>query len=68
MQPGECFGIKAGDKNAHHLVNRSDGPVKYLEIGDRTSGDEVEYPDDDICAKILDDDSWVFTHKDGRPY
>ncbi len=40
----------------------------YLEIGDRTSGDEVIYPDDDICAKSEADGTWMFTHKDGRPY
>jgi len=68
LSPGECVGFKAGGESAHHLVNRSENMVTYLEIGDRTSGDEVVYPDDDICAKSKADGTWTFTHKDGRPY
>jgi len=68
MNPGECAGFKAGDEKAHHLVNRSEDTVKYLEIGDRTLGDEVIYPDDDICAKYEENGTWIFTHKDGVPY
>lgn len=68
MRPGECVGFRAGDASAHHLVNRSENAATYLEIGDRTSGDEAVYPDDDICAKLEGDGTWAFTHKDGRPY
>ena len=68
MKPGECMGFKAGDGNAHHLVNRSENTVTYLEIGDRSLGDEVVYPDDDICANFEADGTWAFTHKDGTPY
>jgi len=42
-----CAGFKAGDGNAHHLANRGTEDVVYLEIGDRTAGDGVTYPDDD---------------------
>src|SRR5436190_17430428 len=48
LAPGMCVGFKAGDGNAHHLVNRSDADVVLIEVGDRTTGDDVEYPDDDI--------------------
>lgn len=68
LEPGECVGFKAGEGSAHHLLNRSENTVTYLEIGDRTSGDGVVYPDDDICAKSEADGTWTFTHKDGRPY
>ena len=68
LGPGECIGFRAGEGSAHHLVNRSENTVTYLEIGDRTSGDDVVYPDDDICAKSEADGTWAFTHKDGRPY
>ncbi|MBN8281338.1 MAG: cupin domain-containing protein [Gammaproteobacteria bacterium] len=67
LAPGMCAGFRAGTGNAHHLVNRSAADVVYLEIGDRTPGDEVNYPDDDIRA-VLVDGRWVITHKDGRPY
>ncbi|MGA9381197.1 MAG: hypothetical protein WBV73_20760 [Phormidium sp.] len=41
--------------------------VVYLEIGDRTPGDVVTYPDDDLQAMLVDG-KWQFTHKDGQPY
>jgi len=68
MSSGECFGFKCGNEVAHQLLNKSKNPVVYLEIGDRTSGDEVEYPDDDLCANLKEDGSWFFLHKDGTPY
>ncbi|WP_240125702.1 cupin domain-containing protein [Thermomonas alba] len=67
LAPGMCAGFKAGSNDAHHLVNDSDQDVLYLEIGDRTPGDEVHYPDDDLHAREVDG-HWVFTHKDGTPY
>jgi len=68
MIQGDCMGFKAGAGVASQLVNRSSEPVVYLEIGDRTLGDEVKYPDDDLQAVQQADGSWRFTHKDGRPY
>jgi uncharacterized cupin superfamily protein len=66
--PGDCHGLKAGTGIAHQLVNRSEENVTYLEIGDRTIGDEVEYPNDDLKATQLSNGEWMMTHKDGRPY
>lgn len=68
MRPGDCMGFKAGSGVASQLVNRSSGPVVYLEVGDRTAGDEVDYPNDDLKAVQQPDGAWQFTHKDGRPY
>jgi uncharacterized cupin superfamily protein len=42
--------------------------VVYLEVGDRTLGDEASYPDDDIVAIKTADGSRKFTAKDGKPY
>ncbi|HYC57439.1 MAG TPA: cupin domain-containing protein [Candidatus Binatia bacterium] len=67
LSPGMCAGFAAGNGNAHHLVNHTDADVVYLEIGDRSAGDEVSYPDDDVAA-VYDDGKWRFTRKDGRPY
>ena len=67
LAPGMCAGFKAGSGNAHQLVNRTDSDVVYLEIGDRTPGDEGTYPDDDLKA-VLVDGGWQFVHKDGTPY
>ncbi len=67
LSPGICIGFPAGNDNAHNLVNETSEEVFYLEVGDRTSGDEAVYPDDDIKAKFIEKE-WVFTHKNGCPY
>jgi uncharacterized cupin superfamily protein len=67
MRPGMCAGFKAGVRNAHHFVNRSDKPARMLVLGTRIPGDGCFYPDDDLM--------WVETeqgghaaHKDGTRY
>ena len=67
LAPGLCAGFKAGTGDAHHLLNETDQDVVYLEIGDRSPGDEGSYPDDDIEARLVAA-GWRFTHKDGTPY
>lgn len=67
LEPGTCAGFPAGDV-AHHLVNRSEADVVYLEIGDRTPGDTATYPADDLAAAQDAGGRWVFTHKDGSSY
>ncbi|MDB5599621.1 MAG: cupin [Xanthobacteraceae bacterium] len=66
LSPGMCAGFPA-QGIAHQLVNRTDRDVVYLEIGDRTAGDEGSYPVDDLKA-ALGPDGWAFTHKDGTAY
>jgi uncharacterized cupin superfamily protein len=61
-------GFKAGSGDAHRLVKRGTIDVLYLEVGDRSAGDAVSYPDDDIAAVLGDDGQWRFAHKDGTPY
>ena len=69
LKPGMCAGFKAGTGNAHHLVNRGQHDVVYLEVGDRTAGDSAIYPDDDLhVLKSEDGRSRVFVRKDGTPY
>jgi uncharacterized cupin superfamily protein len=67
LSPGMCAGFPA-QGIAHQLVNRTGSPVTYLEIGDRTPGDEGSYPADDIKAVLGPQGVWTFTHKDGREY
>jgi len=67
LSPGMCAGFPA-QGIAHQLVNRTDRDVVYLEIGDRTAGDEGSYPRDDLKASLGTDGTWTFTHKDGRAY
>jgi len=67
LSPGMCAGFKAGAGNGHRLINETAEEVVYLEVGDRTAGDEGAYPDDDLKA-LLVEGKWQFVHKDGRPY
>ena len=67
LRAGMCAGFAAGTGDAHQLVNRSGAEAVYLEVGDRSPGDAVVYPDDDLAATSVDG-RWVFTHKDGSPY
>lgn len=67
LAPGMCAGFKAASGNAHQIVNETDEDVVYLEVGDRTPGDEAAYPDDDLKA-VMKDGAWRFLHKDGTPY
>ena len=67
LAPGMCAGFKAATGNGHRLVNETDEEVVYLEVGDRTPGDEGSYPDDDLKA-LLVEGKWKFVHKDGTPY
>lgn len=68
LSPGDCMGVKAGIGLASQLVNRSSSLVSYIEVGDRSAGDEVTYPNDDLKLKQLAEGSWSVMHKDGRPY
>ena len=67
LSPGMCAGFRAGSGNGHCMRNDTDGDVVYLEVGDRTPGDEGTFPDDDLKA-VLIDGKWHFAHKDGSPY
>lgn len=67
LAPGMCAGFKAGTGNGHRLINKTATEVTYLEVGDRSAGDEGSYPDDDLKA-ILTEGKWKFVHKDGTPY
>lgn len=64
LAPGMCAGFAAGSGNAHCLINDTAVAVVYLEIGDRSSGDQASYPDDDLRADLIDG-RWAFSRKDG---
>jgi uncharacterized cupin superfamily protein len=69
LTPGMAAGFPANEANGHRLVNRSQRDAVYLEVGDRTLNDTVNYPDEDLIAKPGDDGkSVVFTRKDGTVY
>lgn len=63
LRPGMCAGFPAGGV-AHQIVNRSSSEAVYLEIGDRSPGDGVEYPADDLQARLDAGGNWVFGPKE----
>jgi uncharacterized cupin superfamily protein len=67
LSPGMAAGFPAGAADGHQLINKSDAEARYLEVGDRTEGDEVVYPDIDMLGSIVDG-AFKFTKKDGTPY
>lgn len=67
LTPGLCAGFRGGERNAHHLVNRSERPASFLVVGTRMPGDVPLYPDDDL-AVFNTEDGRIAVHKDGRPY
>jgi uncharacterized cupin superfamily protein len=67
LRPGMVAGF-AANGTAHHLENNSDRDCVFLEIGDRSQGDMVSYPADDIQAVMGSNGRWRFAHKDGTPY
>ena len=68
LKPGMCAGFKAGTGDVHHLVNRTKKDVVFLDVGDRSAGDSVSYPDDNIAAVFGSDGKWKYSKKDGTPY
>ena len=67
ISAGMCAGFKAGSGDAHYLVNRSGRDVLLLEVGDRSAGDSVTYPDDDVLAVFGPDGKWQYSRKSGKP-
>ena len=68
LRPGMCAGFKAGTGDGHHMVNRTESDVSYLEIGDRSTGDDVNYPDDDMKFVVGADGKRQIVRKDGSAY
>jgi uncharacterized cupin superfamily protein len=67
LRPGMCAGFRAGTGDAHALVNRSEVPVVYLEIGSRKDGEAVDYPDEGMLGRTVDG-RWTYLHEDGTPF
>ncbi len=67
MTPGMCAGFKAGTGNGHRVINETSEEVVYLEVGDRTPGDQGSYPDDDLKASLVEG-KWKSVRKNGTPY
>jgi len=67
LTAGMAAGFPAGVEDGHHLVNRSDGPARYLEVGSRFVDDVAFYPDIDLVGRN-GSGGRVFTNRKGEPY
>lgn len=76
LTAGMCAGYRAGSQDAHHFVNRSSAPARYLEIGSRNDADSAVYPDDDLMwadkstgkPAAYKAGNTVAARKSGKPY
>ena len=70
LTAGMAAGFPAGKADGHHLINQSDKPALYLEVGTRAVENPIEeahYSDIDMIAR-KEGGRFVFTHKNGDPY
>jgi uncharacterized cupin superfamily protein len=68
LRAGMAAGFPAGRSDGHHLINRSEQPATYLEVGTRREDvDEVEYPDIDMLVR-QQGGRQMFVTKSGEPY
>lgn len=48
MRAGDCAAFPKDVADGHHLMNRTDAEVVYVEVGSRFAEDRVHYPDIDM--------------------
>jgi uncharacterized cupin superfamily protein len=69
LQAGDACAHKAGDPNAHHVVNNSDADVVFLAVGSRrTENDHCHYAEADLDLPANGTQTRNPHHKDGSPY
>jgi uncharacterized cupin superfamily protein len=68
LRAGMAAGFPAGTPDGHHLINHTDQPATYLEVGTRREDvDEVDYVDIDMAVR-QQDGRQIFARKSGEPY
>jgi uncharacterized cupin superfamily protein len=67
LGPGMAAGFPAGNADGHHLINRSESPVLFLEVGTRAATEQAQYSDIDMIAR-KEGGRFVFMRKNGEPY
>ena len=66
LRAGDCAAFKAGDRDGHHLINRTDRDAVVLEVGNSAPDiDGCDYPDIDMVAEPGVDG---YSHRDGARY
>jgi uncharacterized cupin superfamily protein len=65
LRASDCAAFPKGSSNGHHMINRSNAPAVYIEIGSRHPADLTTCSDIDMMSSNADG---RFAHKDGTPY
>lgn len=64
MRAGDCAGFKAGVRNGHHLINRSNATARFLVVSNRDEADTGAYSDLDMRFNA----DGTYTKKNGDPF
>jgi uncharacterized cupin superfamily protein len=67
LTAGMAAGFPADVEDGHHLINRSDAPARYLEVGTRSPDDVARYPDIDLVGRNSPQGR-LFTNRKGEAY
>jgi len=54
LRPGDCATYRAGEENAHQVVNRSNQEARFLVAGNAHPDDTCTYPDVDMSVRLVD--------------
>lgn len=65
LGPGDCAAFPKGTGDGHALHNRSNAEATYLEIGDRSEFDEVDYSDVDMGVRWREGEQYFVRRSDG---
>jgi uncharacterized cupin superfamily protein len=65
LRAGDCAAFPKGDRDAHHVINKSSAPATRLEVGTSHDDDVCTYPDIDMK---IDSRVGQYTHFDGTAY
>ncbi|AKT40295.1 cupin domain-containing protein [Chondromyces crocatus] len=68
LRAGMAAGFPAGRPDGHQLVNRSDRPAVYLEVGTDEEQDHAVYSDIDMECRPQPGGGFAYVHKDGTPW
>ena len=69
LGPGDCAAFKGGDRDGHHLQNRTDAEASFLVVGGRGDADGGEYSDIDMVFRAgRYAGPGGYARKDGTPY
>ncbi|MGR3434128.1 MAG: cupin domain-containing protein [Shimia sp.] len=67
LAPGDVAVFPAGVADGHHVVNRSEAPVRFLVVGTQTPTEVGHYPDHDLQVRFEAAGGTTFHRADGAP-